>query len=271
MICQLARKTHLVRSGGSFRKACAMSTRWNFHSFAGPRWDAVFGGGLPGAEDHVIQSVTWDRTIWKDEQVPIGLAQTIVRNGISYDGLSAQEADLLDAIIVGFFCPEGLEDLLGLEYESPDGLSMAVVEALVERAAEASREASPSSRSFDHKRPAGPQLLDYLLVGRRHNGAGAEISEDRLARALQRVADTTDRVAVERQVRIRLAATPSPGRRYLILDSEEVSRCHDQVAWAIARPLPWPGPGYEATARQCLLEVLASARKKWRWLAGRYT
>jgi hypothetical protein len=87
-----------------------MSTRWSFYSIARQRWDAIFGGGLQGAEDHVIQSVTWDRTIWKDEQVPIRLAQKIVRKGVSYSGLSAQEADHLDAIIVGFFCPEGLQD-----------------------------------------------------------------------------------------------------------------------------------------------------------------
>jgi hypothetical protein len=160
---------------------------------------------------------------------------------------------------------------LGYDDESPDGLSMAVVEALVDRLADVSGQASTWSRFGDHKRPAGPSLLDYLLVGRRHNGAGAGLSEDRLNRALQRVAGAKDRSAAERQVKIRLAATPSAGRRYLILDSEEVSRLHDQVAWVIRQPLPWPHPDYEATARQCLLDVLASARKTGRWLAGRFT
>jgi hypothetical protein len=113
-----------------------MSTRWSFYSFDRPRWDAIFGGGLEGAEDQVIQAVIWDRSVRRDEQVLIRLAQTIVSSGISYRGLSAEEADDLDAIIVGFFCPEGRQDLLGYDNESPDGLSMAVVDELVDRAAQ---------------------------------------------------------------------------------------------------------------------------------------
>jgi hypothetical protein len=59
-----------------------MSTRWNFYSFGRPRWDAIFGGGLQGAEDQVIQSVIWDRSVRSDEQVLIRLAQTIVNSGM---------------------------------------------------------------------------------------------------------------------------------------------------------------------------------------------
>jgi hypothetical protein len=151
-----------------------MSAGWSFYSFSGPRWDAVFGGGLQGAEDQVIQSATWDRSVRNDEQVSIRLARTIVRSGISYRGLSAAEADELDAIIAGFFCPEGLEDLLGYDYESPDGVSMAVVNALVDRSAQPSEKASRQSH-VDEAPAAGPSLLQHLKVGRRHNGAGAAI------------------------------------------------------------------------------------------------
>ena len=248
-----------------------MSTRWSFYSFGKPRWDAIFGGGLQGAEHQVIQSATWDRSYSNDEQMSIRLAQTIVRRGISYRGLSAKEADELDAIIAGFFCTEGLEDLLGYDCESPDGLSMAVVDALVDRSALSLEKPSQGSWFVDEKRSARPSLLQYLKVGRRHNGAGAEVPDERLHRALRRLADTPDHAAAERRVKLELATTPNPSNRYLILDSDEIFRCHDQVAWAINRPLPWPHSVYEATARQCLLDVLASAQKKGRWLAGRFS
>jgi hypothetical protein len=85
------------------------------------------------------------------------------------------------------------------------------------------------------------------------------------------VADTPSGAAAERRVKLDLATTPNPGHRYLILDSEEISRLHDQVAWVIDRPLPRARSAHEATARQCLLDVLASAQRKGRWLAGRFT
>jgi len=220
-----------------------MSARWSFYSFSRPRWDAIFGGGLQAAEDQVIQSATWDRNVRNDEQVSIRLARMIVRSGISYRGLSVAEADELDAIITGFFCPEGLEDLLGHDYESPDGLSMAVVNALIDRSAQPLEQASRRSRVVDEEPAAAPSLLQHLKVGRRHNGAGAAVPDE---------------------------MTPNPSNRYLILDTEEIFRFHNQVAWVINRPLPWPHSALEATARQCLLEVLASAQKKGRWLAGRF-
>jgi hypothetical protein len=253
------------------RRECAVSTRWSFYSFSKPRWDAIFGGGLQGAEDQVIQSATWDRSASNDQQMSIRLAQTIVRRGISYRGLSAKEADELDAIIAGFFCTEGLEDLLGYGCESPDGLSMAVVDALVDRSAPSLETASQGSWFADEKPAASPSLLQYLKIGRRHNGAGAEVPDERLQRALRRLTDTRDHASVERRVKLELAMTPNPGNRYLILDSREISRCHDEVAWAINRPLPWPHSAYETTARQCLLDVLTSAQKKGRWLAGRFS
>jgi hypothetical protein len=252
-------------------RGCAMSSRWSFYSFSKPRWDAIFGGGLQGAEDEIVQSATWDRSAGNDEQVSIRLAQTIVRRGISYRGLSAAEADELDAIIAGFFCPEGLEDLLGYDYESPDGLSMVVVDALVDRSAQSLETPSQGSQFVDEKPTASPSLLQYLKVGRRHNGAGAEVPDEKLRRAVQRLADTPDRAAAERRVKLELERMPNPSNRYLILDSEEIFRFHDQVTWVINRPLPWPHSACEATARQCLLDVLASAQKKGRWLAGRFS
>jgi hypothetical protein len=86
--------------------------------------------------------------------------------------------------------------------------------------------------------------------------------DERLRRALQRVADTPSGAAAERRVKLELATTTDPRRRYLILDSEEISRLHDQFAGVINRPPPWARSAHEAAARQCLLDVLASAQEK---------
>src|SRR5215467_7238369 len=227
-----------------------MSSQWYFYSFSKERWDAIFGGGLEGAEEKVIQSVTWDRGAWNDERVPIRLAQTIVKKGISYDGLSARQAEYLDKVITGFFCPEGLEDLLRYEPESPEGLSTSIVNALVDRAGNAT-------------------LVHYLLIGRHYNASGVKISDKMLEAVLESLDNSMDRVAMEQQARALLAETPTASNRYLVLAPEEISRLHDEIASAIARPRPWPHPSYEVTARTCLLGTLTSAQNKKRWLAGR--
>jgi hypothetical protein len=38
----------------------SVSMFWQYFSFRQERWDAIFGGGLPGAERHVVASATWD-------------------------------------------------------------------------------------------------------------------------------------------------------------------------------------------------------------------
>jgi hypothetical protein len=62
---------------------------------------------------------------------------------------------MLDTIVMGFFCPEGLEECLGFEYESPDGLHLSVVKELIARG-------------------KGEELpfLSLLTTGRRLNGRG---------------------------------------------------------------------------------------------------
>jgi hypothetical protein len=105
---------------------------------------------------------------------------------------------------------------------------MAIVDELVDRAAQLLGQPSPGSRFVGDMPTAGLSLLYHLQVGRRHNGAGAGVADERLRRALQRVADATSGAAAERRIKLGLATTPNPSRRYLILDSEEISRFHDQ-------------------------------------------
>ena len=135
-----------------------MSSFWQYFSFPRERWDAIFGGGLPGADRHVVASATWDDLpTWDDEgtEFPdpsddldayldavyrqasehvVSMARRICTLGISYDGLDKREAAELDSMIVGFFCIEGLEALLQYKIEHWNGLHAVVVAELLSRA-----------------------------------------------------------------------------------------------------------------------------------------
>lgn len=132
-----------------------MSIAWSFYSFDWSRWQSIFGGGGEDAERCVVESVTWDEGIYKDVDAAVRIARQIVASGLSYEGLSPPEAKTLDKIVAGFFCPEGLEECLGFEYESPDGLSLNIVNELIARRA---------SAEFP--------FLSLLTTGRRLNGGG---------------------------------------------------------------------------------------------------
>lgn len=219
-----------------FLVTCPMTVAWSFYSFSKDRWDAIFGGGLEGAEAAVVQSATWDEDAWPeaDREPRVRIARRIVRNGISYAGLSRKERELLDEMFLGFFCPEGLEELLGFEYESPDFVRMVLVDAVLARVAP--RFKSPLLvRLFGRDGAAGTvRLLPLLATGRRLNGSG------------------------------------KPRDPYLILSPEEVSQLHGEMGQAVSAPAPWPGAGWEESARRCLLDVFARVREKRKWLAGRF-
>jgi hypothetical protein len=214
-----------------------MPMNWSFYSLSKERWDAIFGGGLDGAEAEVVQSATWDEDAFSksERQVVARLARSIVRNGISYTGLSRSEARLLDDIIQGFFCPEGLKDLLGFEYESPDFVSMSLVETLLARSAHLRHEPSFLRRLLGMGGSVSAQpMLPLLLTGRRLNGSG------------------------------------KPREPYLLLSPDEIARMHEEVLEAISEIAVWPGPGWEESARKCLLDVLARVHRKQKWFAARY-
>src|SRR5262245_13397541 len=136
----------------------SVSSFWQYFRFRQERWDAIFGGGLPGAERHVVASAVWDdMPAWDNEgnEFPdpsddldayldavyrqasehvVSMARRICTLGISYDGLDKREAAELDSMIVGFFCIEGLEALLQYKIEHWNGLHAVVVAELLSRA-----------------------------------------------------------------------------------------------------------------------------------------
>lgn len=109
-----------------------MSYLWHFKSFSWTKLDGIVGGGDSSHEQLVVEAVTWDD--WGDMEVVERLARVLVRSGPSYDRLSSEEASVMDGLISMLFCPEGLEEELEIEYESPDGLHPSVVKELLDRA-----------------------------------------------------------------------------------------------------------------------------------------
>lgn len=110
-----------------------MSIRWSFCSFDQARWDAVFGSKLPEMEQAIIDATTWDLDEEEDIELRKKIAHHICEYGLSYDGLTSEEADELDQMVSDFFTGEGLEEVLALEYESPECLAMSDVTTLIER------------------------------------------------------------------------------------------------------------------------------------------
>ena len=110
----------------------------------------------------MVESVTWDEGAYTDLDAAERIARQIVANGLSYKGLSPAEAKTLDKIVTGFFCPEGLEECLGFEYESPDGLHLNVVKELIERS-----------------RDVNLPFLNLLTTGRRLNDGGVPDARNR--------------------------------------------------------------------------------------------
>ena len=113
-----------------------MSYLWSFYSFSPERFNQVFGGASPTHEESLVQSVTWDGSGLADAPLAEQLARSVVRDGISYENLSNDEAQTLDGIIHLSFTQEGLGGVLEVEPESSDGLHPSVVEEMLEKGGE---------------------------------------------------------------------------------------------------------------------------------------
>ncbi len=191
--------------------------------------------GVEGAEQALVESVTWDDGAFEDGEMAVRIARQIAKNGFSYSGLSKSEATMLDEITMSFFCPEGLETILEFVYESPDGVHVSQVEELIARCR--GGKTSLFSRLFS-KAETAPQLkiLPLFLTGRRLNGNGL----------------------------------PELANQYIVLNPDEVSVLHEEVTQAIATPAKWLGPGNEDAARKYLRDVLTQVKAKKAWLAARH-
>jgi hypothetical protein len=231
-----------------------MGMFWQYFSFDENRWNDIFGGGNPRAIKRVISSAVWDSV---EEELPEfesspeeyydalvkyapnrikNLSESICKNGISYDYLPPEDCELLDRMIVGFFCPEGLEDLLGYTYEHREGLSSKALHELRLRTESAS---SGGFFGFGAKRIPGVSLAVASAVfdGRRYG-----------------------------QV-----AKPSVNDPYFVLSASEVALAAQEIEGLLMADRPWTSTEFRDSIRTELLGALESAVAKGRALAGRFS
>jgi hypothetical protein len=117
-----------------------MSYAWSFHSFSIPKFQHYFGHASLQEVEEMVAAATWEEREYGDEENPTDLEpiERIVRRvatgGISYAGLSSDDARTLDECIAVLFSPEGLEEQLEIGPESPDGVHPTIIEELLRRA-----------------------------------------------------------------------------------------------------------------------------------------
>jgi len=231
-----------------------MGLFWQFFSFERERWDAAFNGKIPDARKHFAASAVWDHVnddlpdpeseakqyldaLWKFAPPKVvDLAERIAHHGISYEGLSRDSAALLDSMVVGFFCPEGLASLLDYTVEHKQGVSPKAIGELLSR--------SQSAR-----------VGGFLGMGGKVCG-GMPIT---LAQCLG-----TGR-------RFGTHEVPNEKDKYFVLDDEEVRLLLSEVSGLLAVEREWKTPEFERVVRDELLPALERAAAGGRYLAGRYT
>jgi len=129
-----------------------MSYLWSFHSFPTQAFGRVFGGAQPAEVEDFVGFLQSEFCGLDRFPGAPALARNVLSTGLSYDGLDAASARIVDEIVGVAFSPEGFEQVLQLDHLSPDGLHSSVVSELLARA----------------KAGAPPTLLPILQKGRRY-------------------------------------------------------------------------------------------------------
>jgi hypothetical protein len=134
-----------------------MSLGWWFHAYSPRGFEALFGSGSEESLATLRELLLSDFAGFdpKDRPTVERLTQWLVQRGLTYEGLSATETRLLDAMVLVVFCPEGPE-FLERRSLSPDLLHPAVLEQAARRAGASFRQA----------------LAPLLEEGRRHGTSG---------------------------------------------------------------------------------------------------
>ncbi len=214
-----------------------MSMRWSFQSIGWSQWNALLEGESSGED--VMSSATWDADSYENPDLRKRLATSIAKIGISYDSLGPSEATELDSVIQGFFCPEGMESYLSIEYESPDGLHRNVVRDLV----------SPT------RRDAGTQSLIKRLFAKTPQNlkSGSEVLKLLpLLLSGRRISST---------------APPDEDYLYVVFSPEELPLLCDEAERCLAAGRPWPEKWFESVVIECLINVIKTTQAKGKGLA----
>jgi len=117
-----------------------MSYAWSFQSFSFDKFQHYFGHARAAEVEEMVTAATWEAREEGDDEAGTDLEamEVVVRrvatSGLSYAGLSGDEARILDDCIAVLFSPEGFEEQLEIEHESPDGVHPTIIEELLRRA-----------------------------------------------------------------------------------------------------------------------------------------
>ena len=216
-----------------------MGSFWQLFSYEPQRWNAIFSGEVPAAKKHLVAGI-WDggEVELPDPEVdPIGylnglwetappstaeLAERITSNGISYQGLSGEQANVLDSMVVAAFTHEGLEPLLNSSVEQADaGLALREIDELLSR-----RELARVGGflGFGGKTSVGypTSVMQWFLSGRRYG----------------------------------TSEPTGKGARYVILGRDEVKEALRDVEGLLAVHRAWKTPEFEMSIRKELLPAL---------------
>lgn len=231
-----------------------MSAFWQYFSFPQARWTALFDGSRPDASRRLVASAYWESVegaVPDPEADPAGyldavyqqapsalrdLAGRLSTRGFDYAGATPAEARRLDSMVVGFFCPEGLEDVLGYRIEGTDGLASRAVDELLARS-------RPQRRGGlfglgARVQPGHPvTLAPFLASGRRIGTATPPYIED----------------------------------RYFLFDPGEVPVVLAEVDALLALDRPWATDDFRLAVLREVRAALAAAAARGDCLAGRYT
>lgn len=231
-----------------------MGAFWQFFSFPKARWDSLFDGTMPDAAAELVASAYWEQVEGDmpdpdadhagylaavSAQAPAelrDLAARLARQGFEYAAASPAEARRLDRLVCGFFCPEGLEQVLGYRIEGRNGLAQAAVDELLGRAGAWSH---GGVFGFGARRvaPTPVTLAPFLRTGRR----------------------------------IGTTAPPHIEHRYFLLDPGEVKVALGEVEALLAVDRPWVVDEFRQAVIDELRAALAAAAARSDCLAARYS
>ncbi len=110
-----------------------MSYAWSFNSFAPANLQSIFGGGDSDMEAEIVEAAMEEGL--GEEALIERLAHILVQSKTPYAQLSVKEASALDELIAFLFTPEGLEEQLDVQPESPDFVHPSIIDELISRAA----------------------------------------------------------------------------------------------------------------------------------------
>jgi len=113
-----------------------MSYAWSFQSFSVEKFKHYFGHATPEEVEAMVAAATWQEKADGDT-VDLRPIEEVVRrvatSGLTYAGLTPEQAKILDQRLMVLFSPEGIEDL-EIEPESPDGVHPNIIQELIQRA-----------------------------------------------------------------------------------------------------------------------------------------